>query len=250
MLNSLPEFITKVIDFNSLKPNHLIDYFSYYLLNFNGYKSIKAADITNCFTILNIPAHSNIPRYLNDNSKRVRGKVQKFIKDGSTYSLTRQWNDTICKNVILDLPTVNINNSLRDLLSKLGSPSERDFLEEAIKTFEVEAYRASIILVWLLTLDHLYEYILANKLQDFIQALRKMNNPKSIHSKDDFGDLKESIFIEACRGGNIISNDVRKILDTKLGIRNSYAHPSTIKLPKSKALEFIEDLVNNVILKY
>jgi len=43
---------------------------------------------------------------------------------------------------------------------------------------------------------------------------------------------------------------VRKILDTKLGIRNSYAHPSTVKLPKSKALEFIEDLVNNVILKY
>ena len=77
-----------------------------------------------------------------------------------------------------------------------------------------------------------------------------MNNNKVINTKDDFGDLKESVFIEACRGANIITNDIRKILDTKLGIRNSFAHPSTIMLPKSKALEFIEDLVNNVISKY
>lgn len=105
-------------------------------------------------------------------------------------------------------------------------------------------------MVWLLTLDHLYEYILANKLSDFIIALRKMNNNKSIKTKDDFSDIKESTFIEACRGAGIISNDIRKILDTKLGIRNSFAHPSTVTLPKSKAFEFIEDLVDNVILKY
>ena len=105
-------------------------------------------------------------------------------------------------------------------------------------------------MVWLLTIDHLYEYILNGKISDFISALRRANISKSIHSKDDFGELKESQFIEICKSSGIISNDVRKILDTKLGIRNSFAHPSNIKLPKSKALEFIEDLVENVILKY
>jgi hypothetical protein len=91
---------------------------------------------------------------------------------------------------------------------------------------------------------------LSNKISDFVTALRRANINKSVHTKDDFGELKESQFIEICKSAGIISNDVRKILDAKLGIRNSFAHPSNIKLPKSKALEFIEDLIENVILKY
>lgn len=46
------------------------------------------------------------------------------------------------------------------------------------------------------------------------------------------------------------SNDVRKILDEKLGFRNSCAHPSSIAVGDSKALSFVEDLVDNVIAKH
>jgi hypothetical protein len=250
MVNNLEEFILRIEDFNNLQSSELIDYFIYYLQNFAGQSSVKAKEIENCFTFLTIPPYSNISSYLLKNSKKVKGKTQKFIGSNSSYQLTRQRTDEISSRIVLDIPKITIEKNLRNLLSKLTNASERAFLEEAIKTFEIEAYRASIIMVWLLTLDHLYEYILANKLSDFIAALRRMGNSKSIHSKDDFGDIKEVTFIEACRGAGIISNDIRKILDTKLGIRNSFAHPSTISLPKSKALEFIEDLVDNVILKY
>lgn len=184
-------------------------------------------------------------------NQKKKGKKQRFIRNSdSSFILARSRAGELTKEIVLDSHKTEINNVLRDLLTKISNPSEKIFLEEAIKTYEVEAYRASIIMVWLLTLDHLFEYILANKHQDFIVALRKANNKKSIHSKDDFGDIKESQFIEICRSAGIISNDVRKILDAKLGIRNSFAHPSTIILPESKALEFIEDLVINVILKY
>jgi hypothetical protein len=57
-------------------------------------------------------------------------------------------------------------------------------------------------------------------------------------------------FIELCRAASIISNDVRKILDAKLGIRNSAAHSSRITVGEHKAVEFGIDLINNVILKY
>lgn len=67
---------------------------------------------------------------------------------------------------------------------------------------------------------------------------------------DDFSDIPEGIFIELTRAAGIISNDVRKILDTKLGIRNTSAHPSGVKISQVKATEFIMDLVENVILKY
>jgi len=62
--------------------------------------------------------------------------------------------------------------------------------------------------------------------------------------------MREAKFIEICRAANIISNDVRKILDTSLGVRNSCAHPSGIKVTDTKVIAFVEDLIENVILKY
>lgn len=250
MFSSLNDFIKNVIEFPNLKNSEMIDYFSYYLIIFKSQENVKPKQITECFSELHIPPYSNISKYLSDNSKKIKGK-QKYIKTkDASYKLTRQSIEEIEKNIIIDKQVASINKSLRDLLEQLTNTSEKQYLEEVILTFEVKAYRASIIMVWLLTIDHLYEYILANKMVDFITALRKANIKKSIHIKDDFGEIKESQFIEICKSAGIISNDIRKILDVKLGIRNSFAHPSTIKLTKSKALEFIEDLIENVVLKY
>lgn len=145
-----------------------------------------------------------------------------------------------------------VSVTLRDLLEHVNGNEQKVFLEEAITCFEVKAFRASIIMVWLLTIDTLYEFILkpAN--------LSKFNNAIQIHGKykkitivkkDDFNDIKESDFIELLRVAKIISNDIRKILDEKLGIRNSSAHPNTLKIEDYKAIAFIQDLVKNVIEK-
>lgn len=250
MIENLHDFIEKTTRFNDLQASEKIDYFVYYYTSIKGANGVGPKDILSAFEELKMPPYSNISQYLSTNAKKYRGKPQKFIKKDSLYHLTRDKEKEISLQVIPDLPKKVIEKSLRDLAFKINNSGEKDFLNEAIKTFEIEAYRASIVMVWLLTIDHLYNYVLAHKLTDFIASLRRMNNNKSIITKDDFGDIKESVFIEACRGANIISNDVRKILDAKLGVRNSFAHPSTVSLPKSKALEFIEDLVENVILKY
>lgn len=253
LMSKLEEFVGMVPSFNKMKQSEMIDCFAYYHVGFSKKESFTAKDIDDCFSKLFIQPYSNINQYLaSGSSKPTRKGIQKFLKNGNNYSLTRQFSDVVKQNVIADLPKVEISNVLRSLMPKLTSASEKDYLEEAIKTFEVEAYRAAIIMVWLLTIDHIYEYILSDnaKLSAFIGALRGMNNKVSVHSKDDFGELKESVFLTACKSSGIISHDVWKILDVKLGIRNSFAHPSTVHLPKSKALEFIEDLITNVVLKY
>jgi hypothetical protein len=43
---------------------------------------------------------------------------------------------------------------------------------------------------------------------------------------------------------------VRKILEEKLGTRNSCAHPSGVSIKPSKVVEFVDDLGENVVLKY
>lgn len=251
MINNLEDFICKIEGFMELSNSERIDYFVYYLIILKGKSAIKPKEILECFSEISIPPYSNIPKYLSDNSRKIKGQ-QKYIrsKKDVSYKLTRETVLKLSKNINVDSQTIVVNTTLRGLLNNVKIKSESVFLEEAIKTFEVEAYRASILMVWLLTLDHLFEYILAEKLTEFIAALRRANINKSIYTKDDFGDIKESQFIEICRSANIISNDVRKILDSKLGIRNSFAHPSTVVLPKSKALDFIEDLLQNVVLKY
>jgi len=252
-MSKLEEFVVTVTNFNQMKQSEMIDCFAYFCMVVLKKERFTSKDINDCFLKLSIQPYSNINQYLTNGSAKSSGKKnQKFIKLGNEYSLTRQFCNVVKEIVLVDAPKVEISNALRSLAPRLASKSERDYLEEAIKIFEVEAYRGAIIMIWLLTIDHLYEYILADKtkLANFVNALRGMNSKTSVHSKDDFGELKESTFLMACKNSGLISHDVWKILDVKLGIRNSFAHPSTIHLPRSKALEFIEDLINNVILKY
>jgi hypothetical protein len=132
-----------------------------------------------------------------------------------------------------------------------GSPSKR-FLSEVIDCFESGANRAAAIMCWILALDHMLEYIFEHQLENFNASLAA--NPdkkiKKVVTRDDFGDLKEIKIIEVARAANIISNDVRKILDEALGIRNTAAHPSSVQVSRSKVVSLIEDLVLNVIQKY
>ncbi|HBM87122.1 MAG TPA: hypothetical protein DD437_01125 [Rhodobiaceae bacterium] len=128
----------------------------------------------------------------------------------------------------------------------------KDFLKETIDCFEAGANRATITMAWILAVDHLFAHILNHKLIEFNAALTKDKGVKlsAIAQRDDFTELKETKFIELCRAAKIISNDVRKILDTCLGIRNSCAHPSGITVKNTKVIAFVEDLVENVVLKY
>ena len=67
---------------------------------------------------------------------------------------------------------------------------------------------------------------------------------------DDFSvDLKESEVLEIAKAANAITNDIYKVLEPKLGRRNSAAHPSSVTIGPLQMEEFIDDLVTNVILK-
>jgi hypothetical protein len=174
------------------------------------------------------------------------------IADG--YQLHRTLKHELEKSIEKKPLKIKVSKDLRQLLLHIKNPNENEFLKEAIDCFEISAYRASIVMVWNLTIDHLFEYILKHKLAAFNSALALNTDRRvritSVSTRDDFSEIPENKFIELSRTSNIISNDIRKILDTKLGIRNTYAHPSSLKVTETKAIEFIEDLVNNVILKF
>ncbi len=251
MIENLDEFISKIEGFEELHPNRQCDFFVLYLTEFEGKSGVRPKDIEGCFNKLRLKSVSNISRYLSTNTS---GPTPKFLKEKDAYHIERKLVIKLKGEIKLDKPFLEVNKNLRSLLSYLKNNSEQTFLEEAIKCFEVQAFRPSIVMVWILTIDHMYEFIITNKLTEFNAALARVTDRRirvtTVASKDDFSDIPEGKFIEITRSAGIISNDVRKILDEKLGIRNSAAHPSNITIGRGKTFDFIEDLINNVILKY
>src|SRR5260370_33806661 len=61
----------------------------------------------------------------------------------------------------------------------------------------------------------------------------------------EWKDSKDTIFRD--RPAALIT---REDILARLGTRNSAAHPSDVKIARSKAVSIIEDLVNNVIRKF
>jgi hypothetical protein len=146
-----------------------------------------------------------------------------------------------------------VQASLEKLVGRLSDTAERRFLAEALACVQVGAKRAAVVMVWLLAVDHLQRYVLAHRLTEFNQALAKRTDHKGlqISTIDDFTEIRnEHSLIEVLRAAHVITNDVRKILDEKLGFRNSCAHPADIEIPDAKVASSIEDLVENVVLKY
>jgi len=143
--------------------------------------------------------------------------------------------------------------ALTALVGKISGDAEQRFLAEAVACLDVKARRAAVVMTWLMTVDHLQRYVLAHKLPEFNAAWAARGDYRGhpIGTQDDFLEIRdENAFVEILRSATIITKDVKKILDEKLGFRNTCAHPNDIVVPESKVLATIEDLVYNVVLKY
>lgn len=245
----LEEFLNKFDDFSKWNGKDQVDYFAYFLTVEKGQESFTAKQVQDCFQSLSLKEYSRVSAYLSEN---VSDKQGRYVKKDSGYRLERSVQDDIRQKVNNEPNKIQVSHQLTELIPQIKDSQEQTFLIEALNCFRVEAFRATITLIWILTIDHLQKYIFGQKLNDFNSALQKNPDKKvrQIINYDDFSDLSESKFIEVARAAGIISNDVRKILEEKLGIRNSAAHPSNIVFTGHKTTEFALDLINNVLLKY
>jgi len=257
---TLDEFLAQFTNFKDFSRKSKILLVIYYLRKYHGITEFTGADIRRAFREAMIRIPSDLSKLLSALSS---GRNSPLLKAPTKhrYSLSIDGVYEVEAVLAAKPSTAQRQNEflalaiphLSKTLVRVNDKNRRDFLTEAISCLKIEARRATIVMTWLTTVDHIQDYILAKKLNDFNQALTRRNdryNRIAIVDKDDFGGIKESVFIEVCRSARIITNDVRKILDEKLGIRNSAAHPSTVTFHDTKVVNFIEDLVDNVILKY
>lgn len=254
------EFINKFPNVNDFSRKSLVILFAYYLRKYETIIEFSSKNIIICFrqSMMKIP--TNLTFILKELSK---GKNSPLIKGSkkNIFSLSINGINEVESIYKPDSNNVDSYNEfiktglpyLKRVISKVNDNNRKNFLAEAISCLGVEASRATVILTWITVIDHLYEFIHKKKLTEFNNAMSRRTDKygkMTILTKDDFCDIKESVFIEIARSANIITSDVRKILDEKLGIRNSAAHPSSIIIHETKVVNFIEDLIDNVVVKY
>ncbi len=254
MREELNAFLAQIPDWQNTSAGELIPYFVYFLTVVREQEAASIAQVRECFDLVRLKKYSNIPTYLSRNSTRKKGKRPVFIKMSSGYQLERVHEEELGKTLQSGPARTEATHALNNLLVQLVDRDEKTFLQEAIDCYAIDARRAAIVMIWILTVHHLYKYILKHKLPAFNTALANVKDKRvkiqKVTCVDDFSEIPESIFIQVSRSAKLISNDVRKILDVKLGIRNSYAHPSAVLISQVKTTDFIIDLIQNAIVKY
>lgn len=251
MSGGASRFFNAIEEAASLKDGELIDLFAYYLTVESGNNAASTQSIEQCFRECDLTPPRITAVHL---SRGLKSDPQKFIKVDGGYKLQHHFRETLSRRLGAERIVVQTSVELRKLETKLAIGAKKAFLKETIDCFEAGANRATIVMCWILIMDHLFELILTKHLLSFNAELSKVTDKRvkvsTIVSRDDFGEIPEGKFIELLRASGVISNDVRKILDQKLGTRNSCAHPSGVAIKGSKVIDFVEDLVENVILKY
>ncbi|MGY5353616.1 hypothetical protein [Wenyingzhuangia sp. IMCC45467] len=244
------DFLESVSDFDSLTKKEQVKLIAFFHCVENEKQYFKANDITKEFEINALLKPSNISAEI---TRLKKSKPTILIESKQGFAFHRTAKKELEETYLAVKHKRDVSNTLRDLITELTGNEQKKYLEEAISCFEIKSFRASIIMTWLLAMDIMYEYILNPKnLTIFNSAIQTHGKYKKIkiNSKDDFSSIKESDFIELLRVSKIITNDTRKILDEKLGVRNSCAHPNSMKILDYKAIGYIQDLVINVIKKY
>ena len=247
----LSTFYATIPNRDDLSKGELANMFAYYLQVELGRASVETAELKRCFFLCDLGSPTWLATHLTNNAK---GKGAIYVKAAKGYRLHARERERLAGLFGPALAITQTSAPMKAIHDDLPHGAQRDFLDEAIRCYAAGCNRAAVVMFWLFLLDHLYDLVLSKHKLAFDAVLAANTDRRvkitSITKRDDFGEIPEGKFIEFIRSASIISNDVRKILDQKLGTRNTAAHPSTVKLAQSKANDFFDDLIENVYKKY
>jgi hypothetical protein len=247
----LKAFTQVVPRFASLSHPEKILHFGWFLHNYREETHFDLASIRACYKELSMQ-ESNLSDQL---SRLLAKRPRVLLKEGSGYRLEHSALERLNKKYGRHETTIEVSQLMQDLIGKISDESEKLFLSEAIKCYNVRAFRAAIVMAWNLAYDHLLKWILIDsvRLASFNAKIAGRVGHKRrelvIATREDFEDLKEQEVLDICGAASLFaSNNTKRILDTQLTKRNLAAHPSLVTIGGAQADDAISSLVNNVVL--
>ncbi len=231
----------------------LPDFFVYHLTVEADNDAASAKAIEVCYIDCDLAVPSWLPSHM---SNGLKSKPKRFIKRDVGYRLEHKHRMQIQELLGDGQPNAQTSAALGGLEVGIQAGAKRDFLHETIACFNAGANRAAVVMCWNLAVHHLQEYILADATRHaaFDAILAKNTDTrvkiKTVAKQDDFTEMSESKFLLFCREAKIITSSMFNKLQTHLDERNAAAHPSGVKTTPKAAEAYIEDLAENVLMKF
>lgn len=148
-------------------------------------------------------------------------------------------------------PTPKVASSLRTELGKLKDPQVIAFVDQAIRCFEEELYRAAVVLSWVGALYVIYEYVVQNELGAFNAEARRRNSKwKDAKNVDGLARMKERECLDIIESIGVVGHSVKGELVKALGLRNGCGHPNSLKVGENQTAAHIEALIMNVFANF
>jgi hypothetical protein len=250
---NLSDAVAGVPGFSKWSHADKIRFFAWFLHYHRKRDRFNSGDIGKCYDEIHMGQPSSISPFLAGMEKK---KPKELLRSGGGFYLEHSLREKMTAKYGQRKITVQVTKMLLDLPAQVPDVAEREFLDEALICYRNGAFRAAIVMTWNLAFDHLLNLILTHHLAEFnkqwpISYAKQHQKARvsAISNRDDFGELKESEILTICKSAAIITPDLYKILDEKLGKRNTAAHPSTVGVSQIQVEGVIDDLVNNVVLK-
>lgn len=251
-------YLNGIDNFNQLPQKEQVRLLSYFYCIEKSRQVFSPVDIKSYFLQKGFRAPANIHAVFSELSgenikrnKRTKQKSDGLVKKSpGAYSLSRETKNEFTSKYPESKHLKEVNNSLLALMQSVESNQQRDFLKEAISCFEIRAYRASIVLTWLFTMDTLYDHVLHHKQKEMNRAQKILSKKKPIVDKGSFEEYKEADILEAMKSVNIITKEQYKLLVEKLNTRNSAAHPNQTTFKEHKVVAYIQELIDDIVVHY
>jgi hypothetical protein len=247
----LAELKDSIPGLNAKGHSDKIKIFGWFLHTYGGKEHFHPVDIKACYSKLHHDEPDSFGGYFKNLVDR-----KSLLKTAAGYRLSAAARDALRSSFVPAGYKVQVTGLLKALPAQIPDLAERTYLDEALICYENGAFRAAIVMTWNLAYHHLCDYVIKHKLAEFNARWtfkypgQHKNATKTIAVIDDFmAELKEAEMITICKDAGIITKDVWKIMDEKLGKRNSAAHASSVAIGQLQTDAFIDDLVKNVVLK-
>ena len=151
-------------------------------------------------------------------------------------------------------------HSLKLHLEKINDEQRRAFLDEAVRSFDVKAYRAAIVLSWVGAAHIVQEHIISKHRDTFnvagaaraakYAAAGKAFSFIPVKSIKDFGTVGEADMLQICQDAGILHKAEKQVLEDRLNLRNQCGHPNPIEIGEHTVAHHIEVLMLNIYSKY
>lgn len=152
----------------------------------------------------------------------------------------------------LDLPLAEPEiehavGSLEKVAGKIRDPIAREYIREAIRCYQANCLRATIVFVWSGAIHTIRENALSKGITKLNAALSK-HDPRcrKVNKLEDFTYVKDKTLLLATQTLNIYDKSEKETLEDALKLRNRCGHPARYSPRTLRVSSFIEDVVGLV----